>query len=441
LRYFGEKIMTDILKKLEMGRKRKQAFNIFRKAALICIVCALLIGGGAFFVIAHSGITQTESSQIFYTELSETMAEIPTTQEYEVEILCGKHAEVRIAFPGGSELIITGADVDIQYVRRQTSSVVLAHASEHGFTINAERLSALVAEFTGAFNQKLDDEAVHIYDESIAIIKGARQVIVCENAVFELAYEGLLKSLSTGEPEVKIFKLPYVQTDISELEKLRYEILIYAVSAEFDPETGEISDCIVGIDFDIDTAIKILDETQSGEIAIIELIFTQPETSREFLEATLFRDMIGETITYIAGTANRLNNIILSSDAVDGHILMPGEEFSFNQTVGRRTYERGYRAAPAFMGGQTVNVIGGGICQVSSSIFNAIMDSDIRIVERRPHGRPVAYLPVGRDATVSWGTIDFRFENNTDFPLRIDSQVNDRELIVRVFGTIIEMDY
>ena len=177
----------------------------------------------------------------------------------------------------------------------------------------------------------------------------------------------------------------------------------------------------------IETA-KEYEETSSSLI---------PEAVRTQLGRELFQDMIGETITTIAGTANRLNNVVLSSAAVDGFILEPGKEFSFNQVVGRRTRERGYLPAPAFSGGQVVQAVGGGICQVSSSIFSAIMDTDIRVTERRPHGQPVTYLPRGRDATVSWGTIDFRFVNNTLYPLRIDAKVDGRTLTVRVFGTLV----
>ena len=433
--------MTNILKDLEAGRKRKRVLSVVRTVFLICAAFAAVVTG-AFFVRGYFGIYQVEPPPGVYTERPEPEAyETLYADDYMEEIPCGKSAEVTISFPGGVGLTITGEDVDVKYAVRPTAGVALAYERGHGFIVNTELLGALVAEFTEAFNQELSEDTARVYDENIVIIKGAGQVLAYEGDVFELAYDGLNESLSSGMPATRTFVLPDVQPDISRLERLREGIFLPALSAEFNPESGEISDCVVGVDIDIDKVLVTFSETQTGEPVTIDLIFTQPKMSREALEAMLFRDVIGETITYIAGSENRLNNIILSSEAIDGHILMPGEEFSFNQTVGIRTYERGYRPAPAFMGGQTVNVIGGGICQVSSSIFNAIMDSDILILERRPHGRPVAYLPVGRDATVSWGTIDFRFENNTEFPLRIDSDVNERELIVRVFGTIFESEY
>jgi len=159
---------------------------------------------------------------------------------------------------------------------------------------------------------------------------------------------------------------------------------------------------------------------------------------QDYIENLLFRNLFGECVTQIPGTENRLNNIIIATASVNGLVLEPGEEFSFNRVVGQRTTDRGYRSAPAFSNGTTVMAIGGGICQVSSTLYSAIMDSTLRVTERHPHGLPVSYIPRGRDATVSWGSLDFRFQNNTDYPLRIDAEVDGRTLTVRVYGTIVE---
>ena len=164
----------------------------------------------------------------------------------------------------------------------------------------------------------------------------------------------------------------------------------------------------------------------------------QPDANQDFLDNLLFRNLFGECVTQIPGTENRLNNIILATASVNGLVLEPGEEFSFNRVVGQRTTDRGFRSAPAFSNGTTVMAIGGGICQVSSTIYSAVMDSTLSITERHPHGLPVSYIPRGRDATVSWGSLDFRFVNNTEYPLRIDAEVDGRTLTVRVYGTIVE---
>ena len=219
------------------------------------------------------------------------------------------------------------------------------------------------------------------------------------------------------------------------LDGARIDVIIYRIGGANFYRLCDIAralDFFVGWDSAEETVVTDTRRAfvESARTALEELL-------RKDVEIVLFQDMIGETITSIAGTANRLNNIVLASAAVDGLVLQPGEEFSFNQVVGRRTRERGYLPAPAFSGGRTIQAVGGGICQVSSSIFSAIMDTDMLVTERRPHGQPVTYLPRGRDATVSWGTIDFRFVNNTIHPLRIDAKVSGRTLTVRVFGTLV----
>jgi len=268
-------------------------------------------------------------------------------------------------------------------------------------------------------------------------VKGAGQVSADEDEVYSLALNGLYKSLANGNPVRIGYSLPDAKTDIAELAGIRRGILIEPVSAQYDPVTKTISDSKAGVDFDIDAAIALLDNTKSGKTVTIGLEHTQPEVSRENIENLLFRDLIAQCVTQIPGTANRLNNIVLASEAVNGYILEPGEEFSFNRIVGIRTAERGFKSAPAYSGGEIVQAIGGGICQVSSTIYSAIKDTDIRVTERHPHGRPVAYLPWGRDATVSWGSLDFRFINNTDYPLRIDAVVEGRTLTVQIYGTVI----
>ena len=379
-----------------------------------------------------------------------------------------KNAEVTITFPNDTELTITGEEVRmthdaedlvnaafsrgrgqgfiadaISFFHRAYTIHILGSAVDNyevSYTLDMEFLLARVNVFTENYNIELNTSEPRIYDDRVEFIKGAGQVSACEFEVFTLAFDGLYKSLESGRSAASAYYLPESSPDRIELISIRDSLYAPPLCAWYDPETNAIADGVVGVDLDILDTIALLNATDSGRVVAVSLNHTLPETTREHLESILFRDLIGECITRIDGTAYRLNNIVLACDAVDGLVLEPGEEFSFNQTLGRRTYERGYRPAPAFVGGQTVQAVGGGICQVSSSIYSAIMDSDIRVTERYPHGRPVAYLPRGRDATVSWGTLDFRFENNTDYPLRIDAEVDGRTLTVRVFGTIDILD-
>ena len=125
------------------------------------------------------------------------------------------------------------------------------------------------------------------------------------------------------------------------------------------------------------------------------------------------------TTKFAQSNTNRNTNIQLATKACNGYVLQPGATFSFNTVVGQRTKARGYKEAGVYVNGQTDTGVGGGICQVSSTLFNAALESNMTIVARRAHSLPVSYLPRGRDATVSWGGPEFKFKNPYDFPVMI----------------------
>ena len=376
-----------------------------------------------------------------------------------------KNTAVSVTFPDGSELRVTGDDIQITHDAQLLIDAAYSRGRGNGFvqdtwdflsrvyrlyitrdaqaeTFNVhyetdvEPLRARVNAFTESYNSSLEKSLPLIYEDRIVIVKGAGEVQASDSAVFDLVVEGLSESRQTGIPVEKSYALPDTSVDSAELTAIRRHLLTIPLSAQYDQETKEISDSVVGVDFDYIQAVDLLSGAEAGKTISIAIERTQPEVTREHLESILFHDIIGECVTKIGGSENRLNNIILASEAINGIVLEPGEEFSFNRVVGRRTTARGYKSAPAFSGGQTVQAIGGGICQVSSTIYSAIKDTDIRIKERHPHGQPITYLPRGRDATVSWGSLDFKFINNTLYPLRIDIELEDRTLTVRVVGTL-----
>ena len=128
------------------------------------------------------------------------------------------------------------------------------------------------------------------------------------------------------------------------------------------------------------------------------------------------------------GEKNRTINLKLAAAAINGQIIQPGKTFSFNKTVGPRTRERGYLEATIFVGGKKEQGLGGGICQVSSTLYNAVLNSKLKVVERHTHSLPVTYVPTGKDATVSYGYLDFRFQNNRNYPVKIQAVVNKNTL-------------
>lgn len=144
--------------------------------------------------------------------------------------------------------------------------------------------------------------------------------------------------------------------------------------------------------------------------------------------------MIAAYTTKTAGTKERLGNIDLACRSINGLVLMPGETFSFNDTVGQRTIEKGYQEAGTMLRGQLVPDVGGGICQVSTTLFNAVTRADLEIVKRNNHAWPITYINIGEDAAVNWPNLDLKFKNNKDTPVFIIMYYNSKSTSCEVFG-------
>ena len=213
-----------------------------------------------------------------------------------------------------------------------------------------------------------------------------------------------------------------------------------AVDAEMDKETFEVIPEIYGYGFDLDAAQEQLDALSPGDTLEIPLELIAPEVLGESLRELLFRDVLGSYETTHGNDANRNTNIRLACESIDGMVLNPGDTFDFNKALGKRTEQAGYKPADAYSNGETVKSLGGGICQVSSTLYYCTLIADLEIVARTNHSYVSSYMPKGLDATVSWGGPEFRFKNNTNYPIRIEAEDTGSRTIVKLIGTD-EKDY
>jgi vancomycin resistance protein YoaR len=171
---------------------------------------------------------------------------------------------------------------------------------------------------------------------------------------------------------------------------------------------------------------------QTLEIPILKVY---PKVDSELL-ADIRSMRIGRYVTsFNPSKKKRTNNIKLATKAIDNSVVFPGETFSFNRVVGKRTSSKGYLPAPVIVKGEFSEDIGGGICQVSSTLYNAVDNAGVKIVERFSHSRKVPYIPSGRDATVSWYGPDFEFKNNYNQPILIRARTLGHLLIIRIYSS------
>ena len=210
-----------------------------------------------------------------------------------------------------------------------------------------------------------------------------------------------------------------------------------------DKTTGEPTESRVGVAFDVSAVQAQLDAAAPGTEFLADAQVEFPTVSTEELQACMFRDVLGTFTTKCAGPWGRHQNIKLASAAINGKIYNHGEEFWYNSTVGQRTAARGYQEAGVYEAGRTTTGIGGGICQVSSTLYYAVLLSDLDIVLRYCHMFNPGYMPIGCDATVSWGGPDFAFRNSRDYPIKIVTSYNDdtNELTCTIMGTKVDDHY
>lgn len=219
------------------------------------------------------------------------------------------------------------------------------------------------------------------------------------------------------------------------LDAIYAEHCVDVVNAELDKETLEVSQSVAGYRFDLEAAREALANAQPGEILEFPFETIEPEMTTETLQSMLFRDVLGTCTAYQSSSANRITNLRLACEALDGIILNPGDTFGYNEALGERTPEKGYKPASAYFNGKTIQSYGGGICQPSSALYYSCLHADLEIVQRHCHTYPSSYVPFGMDATVDWSGPNFRFRNNTDYPIRIDAKADGGEVIITLMGT------
>ena len=238
-----------------------------------------------------------------------------------------------------------------------------------------------------------------------------------------------------------------LEPELPDLEALLQEHYVAPVDAVMD-KNFTIQPESYGYGFDLEDAAAKLGKLPYGETLSIPFTRIPAEVTAEALLGTLYTDVLGEFQTPYEGddNNNRNTNLALACAAINDVVLLPGEEFSYNATLGERTAAAGYKPAGSYVNGLTVDTIGGGICQVSSTLYYCTLLADLKIIERWPHGFISNYTDPGMDASVSWPNADLHFANNTGYPIKIVAYRANGNVTVKILGTdtkdyYVEMHY
>lgn len=302
---------------------------------------------------------------------------------------------------------------------------------------NTEKLEKEIENISGKLPGAAVDTNYYIENEELIIKKGEPGVkIDTDKFISEINV--------TMQSDNKTIEIPVkdVQIEDINIDKIHEEIYKEAQDAYISQKPTQVHTHVNGVEFaiSIDEAKKIIEEDKDEYI--IPLKITIPNKTIDSLGEEAFPQRIAEfTTRYDASNKNRSINLGLASNKINGTIVLPGEIFSYNKVVGQRTISEGYKEAAVYSGGKVVQGIGGGICQLSSTLYNTVLYSNLEITSRSNHRFLTSYVQAGRDATVSWGTIDFCFKNTRTYPIKIASTVQNGIVRVEIYGIKEETEY
>ena len=323
------------------------------------------------------------------------------------------------------------SSVDVNAMQSQPSDAYLSRCLQEGMD--------MVDSYMG------EEEYIADYDSGeLHMKKGWSQIQLDEAACME----ALRTTLEKGE-SVLSFTTLKTEPTMPDFAAIHQALEAEPVDARYsDDGKFDVIDEVVGCRFDVAGAEKIWSDAAVGAEIVIPLDVTRPAITGDALRDQLFHDLLGAVTTkYPNSGENRRSNLRLATSMITEMVLYPGDEFSFNGVVGKRTEEAGFLPAPAYVDGDVEDEIGGGVCQVSSTLYAATALAFLETVERECHYFPVNYMQMGSDATVTipngGRSIDFKFRNNKNFPIMLIGYCDNYESTItfEVWGTLEENDY
>ena len=309
---------------------------------------------------------------------------------------------------------------------------------ELNIQLDDEKLDKKIEEINGKLPDALQKSNYYIEEDNLIIKKGKKGIQINSEELKKQLTEVIKKE----ENRKIIIPVNEITPEEINIEKIYNEIKKDAQNAYISQEPLEVHSHVNGVDFAIslEEAKNILEEQK--EEYIIPLKITIPEITLDDLGKEAFPQILGTfSTTYNTSNQNRITNLKLASEKIDGTIILPGETFSYNKVVGERTIAKGYKEAAVYAGGKVVDGIGGGICQLSSTLYNSVLYANLEITSRSNHRFLTSYVTAGRDETVSWGTIDFCFKNTRSYPIKITSEVKNGVVTTSIYGIREEKEY
>lgn len=320
-------------------------------------------------------------------------------------------------------------------------SVLMNHIDiEPKLTYNEDALNKYLENIEANLPDQLVQSSYYVEDDEIIITNGINGAGI----VVDEMKETIIAAIQDVSYSNRYIDIPtYVKyPDPIQVEAIHSEVYRAAENAYFTTEPYAVFSEVVGIDFSIDEMKQKINENPDAEEYAVSLNYTIPEVTVKDFGMEAFPNLLATYSTnYAASNKDRTTNLRLASNKINGTVVMPGETFSYNKVVGKRTIAAGYKEAAIYQDGQVTSGLGGGICQISTTLYNAVIAADLGITSRRNHMFVPSYVTAGKDATVVWGSTDFKFENTRDYPIKIESSVSGGVATVSIYGLKTDNEY
>ena len=308
------------------------------------------------------------------------------------------------------------------------------------FTLDEEQLRTALNDISTKLPDTVIESGYYIDGTNLIITSGSEGNVVDVDQMCTYIKNGIL-NLTLKDRTLDIATVSQQPSEIN-IEKIYNEIYKEPVDAYYTQNPFAVYPHENGLDFAIslDEAKEMLLEDKSEYVIPLTILY--PNVTTNMIGTEAFPDLLSTYSTrYSTSDRDRTTNLQLAASKIDGTVLMPGETFSYNQVVGERTISAGYKEAPIYVSGEVVDGLGGGICQITSTLYNAVLYANLEIVERSNHQFVPSYVTASRDATVVYGSIDFKFKNNRDYPIKITCSVSGGIAKFDIYGLRTDNEY
>ena len=305
-------------------------------------------------------------------------------------------------------------------------------------TINEDVVKQNIEEISANIPGAVTEPSYYIENDKLIITKGKEGIKVDNDKLIEKIKEQL-KDINTAQEYIEITVTEKKPEEI-DIDKIHEEVYKEVQDAYYTKDPFTIHPEVEGVDFNVEEAKEQLKEDK--EQYEIQLTITKPKVTTAQIGSEAFPDLLATYSTrYDGGDRDRTTNLRIACQKINEKVVLPGETFSYNQTLGVRSTATGYKNAKVYENGEVVDGIGGGICQISSTLYNSVLMANLDIVERKNHQFVTSYTPAGRDATVVYGMTDFKFKNTRKYAIKIKASASNGVATVSIYGIKEENEY